>query len=207
LKPSKNEEIDLKDIMDIDRLEKRLAMMSVILSKPSRKKLMAKLHENFGEFSEEEYPHYLIQYAIRQKVQISKFFAGNVYYTLFHKANIEVKESYIRVLRNIEEYPEFDVINQIENTTIFEENLQGFIGEIKGPVKIVVRSGYEYYVPKVFAPLTTGDATLTVIIPSCLSLQYGDILVVDGKRKRNPEELYPVSIYCLNRNVLWIRPT
>ena len=76
MKPSKNEEIDLKDIVDIDRLEKRLAMMSVILSKPSRKKLVAKLHDKFGEFSEEEYPHYLIQYAIGQKVQISKFFAG-----------------------------------------------------------------------------------------------------------------------------------
>ena len=73
LKPSKNEEIDLKDVVDIEGLEKRLSMMFVILSKPSRKKLMAKLHENFGEFSEEEYPHYLIQYAIRQKVQISNF--------------------------------------------------------------------------------------------------------------------------------------
>lgn len=208
LAPGKSSKLVIKDIIDVHRLEKQIALTIVFFSKPSREKVREKIRKVYGDFTEEEYPGYLARYAKRVDIDLSDYLKINSYYVLFDKANITIREDYIQLLKPIGDYPEFELIKQIENAPIFGEKLRGFIGKVKGPIKIIARgahSEYSYSVATtVYVPFTTGDATLTVIVPSYLALQFGDVLVVNGKRSRKYDDrLSPTSIYCLNRNILW----
>ena len=214
LVPGDKEDVDIKDIVDVDALEKDVMNHALFSLTATREKLLKKLHKEYGKFPERENFSYVFRYAIDHRIKISRRYTTNILYILLHKGSIAVEDNYISLIRQRESYPEIDVVRKLETTRVYGKKLRGYIGQISGNVEVNYKtilvdtsSGVGYSSPRVaevIAPFTTGDATINLHIPFYVDFQYGDFLVAHGARVAGTSDLLEVSsIYSLSRGVLW----